>query len=408
MTPIIEVHHLSKRYRIGRAQSYFSLRDSINHFFTKPLFLRNRPRQFWSLHNLSFQVEPGQVLGIIGSNGAGKSTLLKILSRITPPTKGTVDLHGRVASLLEVGTGFHPELTGRENIFLNGAILGMSQKEIRAKFDEITSFAEIDNFLDTPVKHYSSGMYMRLAFAVAAHLEPEILLVDEVLAVGDHQFQRKCLGKMRDVSRGGRTVIFVSHNLESIKSLCTQALLLDKGRIIASGSPQDVVSRYINNNLQENQVDTGRYPILAQDNSLTLLSFSLLNSRHKPSHTLISGNEIHWSASLKFNRLPQSFNFVIALENENNSRVVTIASQPSLSASVITKTGRFTLAGSCPGINLQPGYYRCAVGIRFNDQTVLYQPSLGFITIRDNSTSMYPGQNGLVRTDSVWHISHEH
>jgi lipopolysaccharide transport system ATP-binding protein len=203
--------------------------------------------EFWALRDVSFEVKQGEVLGIVGRNGAGKSTLLKILSRITEPTKGRVLLRGRLASLLEVGTGFHPELTGRENVFLNGAVLGMTKKEIRKKFDEIVAFAEIEKFIDTPVKHYSSGMYVRLAFAVAAHLEPEILVIDEVLAVGDAEFQRKCLGKMDEVSRlEGRTVLFVSHNMEAVLRLCTRAMFFESGSTKVVGDAQTVVSAYLN------------------------------------------------------------------------------------------------------------------------------------------------------------------
>src|SRR5881398_1705073 len=201
--------------------------------------------EVWALRGVSFEVKQGEILGIIGRNGAGKSTLLKILSRVTSPTKGEVRIKGRIASLLEVGTGFHPELTGRENIFLNGAILGMTKAEIRTKLDEIVAFAEIDKFLDTPVKRYSSGMYVRLAFAVAAHLEPEILIVDEVLAVGDVQFQKKCLGKMGDVSREGRTVLFVSHNMTAIRALCERGLLLDDGILLKNGTTEDAIHAYL-------------------------------------------------------------------------------------------------------------------------------------------------------------------
>ena len=197
------------------------------------------------MNDVSFSVQEGEVVGIIGRNGAGKSTLLKILSQITPPTKGQITMRGRVASLLEVGTGFHPELTGRENIFLNGAILGMRREEIRRKFDEIVAFAEVDKFLDTPVKRYSSGMYVRLAFAVAAHLEPEILVVDEVLAVGDAEFQKKCLGKMGEVAKEGRTVLFVSHNMQAVKLLCSRAILLDSGKCVCDSNTHDAINRYL-------------------------------------------------------------------------------------------------------------------------------------------------------------------
>ena len=206
---------------------------------------RGTADEFWALKDVSFEVQPGEVIGIIGRNGAGKSTLLKVLSRITEPSEGWIEMRGRVGSLLEVGTGFHPELTGRENIYLNGAILGMSRREIARKFDEITAFAEIEKFLDTPVKRYSSGMFVRLAFAVASHLEPEILIVDEVLAVGDAAFQKKCLGKMDQVSRTGRTVLFVSHNMAAIKSLCHRAILFDAGRVDHDGCVDDAVNRYL-------------------------------------------------------------------------------------------------------------------------------------------------------------------
>lgn len=253
---IIKVENLSKSYQIKHhhAERYTALRDvitnNVKHMGSRLLGRRNGhgPTQetFWALNDVSFEVKPGERVGIIGRNGAGKSTLLKILSRITEPTAGRVRLRGRIASLLEVGTGFHPELTGRENIFLNGAILGMTREEIKRKFDEIVAFAEVEKFLDTPVKRYSSGMYVRLAFAVAAHLEPEILVVDEVLAVGDAAFQKKCLGKMGEVASEGRTVLFVSHNMAAIQSLCSKAVLLDKGKIVTGGLVDDCVNEYEN------------------------------------------------------------------------------------------------------------------------------------------------------------------
>ncbi len=239
MKPIIEVRNLSKKYRIGLAQPYYSFRDTLTGIIKNPLQMIQQKKydkeglaedEIWVLKNVSFKVSPGEVIGIIGKNGAGKTTLLKLLSRITPPTRGEIILRGRVASLLEVGTGFHPELTGRENIYLNGAILGMKRREIKEKFDEIVNFAEVERFLDTPVKHFSSGMYMRLAFAVAAHLDCEVLMIDEVLAVGDAQFQQKCLGKMEDISKTGRTVLFVSHNMSAVKKLCTKGILLREGK----------------------------------------------------------------------------------------------------------------------------------------------------------------------------------
>jgi lipopolysaccharide transport system ATP-binding protein len=247
--PVIAAEAVAKRYRLGERESYRALRDVLAVSLTAPFRRthRNReaPAEIWALDDVSFTLDRGEVLGLVGANGAGKSTLLKVLSRITEPTKGRVVLRGRVGSLLEVGTGFHPELTGRENIMLNGTILGMRRAEIVRRFDEIVEFAGVQKFLDTPVKRYSSGMQVRLAFAVAAHLEPEILLVDEVLAVGDAEFQQKCLGKMRDVTREGRTVVFVSHNLAAVRTLCPRALVLEKGRLVFDGDTEDAVHRYL-------------------------------------------------------------------------------------------------------------------------------------------------------------------
>ncbi len=250
-TVVIEVHGLGKRYRIGaRINRFPTLRGAIAEKFTTGPVVRSTATTqegdhvFWALRDVSFEVRPEEIVGIIGNNGAGKSTLLRVLSRVTTPTVGEALIRGRLGSLLEIGTGFHPELTGRENIFLNGAVLGMRRAEIARKFDEILAFAEVERFVDTPVKHYSSGMYLRLAFAVAAHLETEILMVDEVLAVGDTSFQRKCLGKMREVAGGGRTVLFVSHNLDAVRRLCTRALLIENGMLAADGDVRTIIARY--------------------------------------------------------------------------------------------------------------------------------------------------------------------
>lgn len=247
--PIIEVKNLSKKYRIAHERKpYHTLREDLIEMAKTParVLRGHRPSKedFWALKDVSFAVEEGEVLGIIGKNGAGKSTLLKILSGITSPTSGQAILRGRVASLLEVGTGFHPELTGRENIFLNGTLLGMNRQEVKRKFDEIASFSEVEKFLDTPVKHYSSGMYVRLAFAVAAHLEPEVFIVDEVLAVGDAGFQKKCVRKMTEIAKEGRTILFVSHNLTIVKALCDRALLLSEGEVVKEGRVDSVLEQY--------------------------------------------------------------------------------------------------------------------------------------------------------------------
>ncbi len=256
-TPIITATNIGKKYNITHTRGgYIALRDVLMNVFKNPFsFLKGKAKEiigrdtkeeFWALRDVNFEIHKGEVIGIIGRNGAGKSTLLKILSQITPPTTGEIKMNGTVGSLLEVGTGFHPELTGRENIFLNGAILGMKKKEIAKKFDEIVSFAGIEKFLDTPVKYYSSGMYVRLAFSVAAHMEPDILIIDEVLAVGDAEFQKKCLGKMEEITKKeGRTILFVSHNMQAIRQLCTRTLLIKNGSIIDFGKTEDVLKKYL-------------------------------------------------------------------------------------------------------------------------------------------------------------------
>lgn len=294
---VIQVENLGKQYRIGQRESYLTFRETITKAVRAP-FTRNKGDGnqtdgdlFWALKDVSFEVKRGEVLGIIGRNGAGKSTLLKILTRITEPTEGRATIHGRVASLLEVGTGFHPELTGRENIFLNGAILGMSKREIERKFDEIVAFSEIEKFLDTPVKRYSSGMYVRLAFAVAAHMEPEILLIDEVLAVGDAQFQKKCLGKMGDVASEGRTVLFVSHNMAAIQELCSRTIVLAGGHVVEDAPAPKAISDYLSappgtadGDLDLSSPSLRRNSL--QDSNFKWTRIAILNSEGKPTTTV--------------------------------------------------------------------------------------------------------------------------
>jgi lipopolysaccharide transport system ATP-binding protein len=320
MSTVITVENLGKKYTLHHQQreSYTALRDVVTngvaafgkkliHPFHRilapgPMTLDPAVEDFWALKDVSFEVNQGDRIGIIGRNGAGKSTLLKILSRITEPTTGSVRIKGRVASLLEVGTGFHPELTGRENIYLNGAILGMGRAEIKKKFDEIVDFAEIEKFLDTPVKRYSSGMYVRLAFAVAAHLEPEILIVDEVLAVGDAQFQKKCLGKMEDVStKEGRTVLFVSHNLSAINSLCSSTILLNKGSVGLYGKTNEVTNAYIDGFSHEQSDEDGRFDLTKRYNSHNngvpmIVAITVYDHNGQRSNTVVMGK----SARLQF------------------------------------------------------------------------------------------------------------
>lgn len=293
---VLRVEDLGKRYRIGaRHAEMTTFRERLIELASAPLRNLKRLRgltrfddqaeedSIWALRHISFEVHQGDVVGVIGRNGAGKSTLLKVLSRITPPTEGSAHIQGRVRSLLEVGTGFHQELTGRENLYLNGAILGMKKAHIDSKFDEIVAFAEIEKFLDTPVKHYSSGMYVRLAFAVAAHLEPEILLIDEVLAVGDRRFQKKCLGKIAEVSKQGRTVLFVSHNIAMVSSLCTSAMLLEGGRMVSFGPTREVVDRYMGEeDARRGEVDFRSARALPGDGVAKLLAARIVNEQGQP------------------------------------------------------------------------------------------------------------------------------
>lgn len=292
MTDIaIRVENLSKRYEISRAGvRHDTLRDALAGLFRRED--RGRTEAFWALRDVSFEVKRGEVVGIIGRNGAGKSTLLKVLSQITEPTGGRAEIHGRVGSLLEVGTGFHPELTGRENIYLNGAILGMRREEIARKFDEIVAFSEIEKFLDTPVKRYSSGMYVRLAFAVAAHLEPEILLVDEVLAVGDAAFQKKALGKMGDVVNEGRTVVFVSHNMAAIANLCSRAFQFDKGQVVRQGKADVVTQAYIAQSVTRKAQPIRQLERLAASDVFRFVGLTVRDVVGQPIDAAISGQNI--------------------------------------------------------------------------------------------------------------------
>ncbi len=314
----IKIENLGKSYLISHdlrsrpAFRYRLLRDSFAHaarvmfqWLRHPLSPNReitRVEEFWALKNINLEIERGDRFGIIGHNGAGKSTLLKLLSRITPPTCGCIKIKGRVASLLEVGTGFHPELSGRENIFLNGSILGMTRAEIKRKFDEIVGFAEIEKFLDTPVKRYSSGMYVRLAFAVAAHLEPEILLVDEVLAVGDEQFQRKCLGKMDDISREGRTIVFVSHNMAALKSLCSKAIVLKKGELEFNGSVDEAVSFYLQSLKRDQSSPLAERTDRLGSGKLRVTDITFYDQKNTPVQDIESGEFLRVEFSLRKNQ----------------------------------------------------------------------------------------------------------
>jgi lipopolysaccharide transport system ATP-binding protein len=325
MKPIITVEGVSKRYTIGKKESYGSLRDEVMDALSSPfrrLFGGGKGAEdpsVWALKDVSFEVFEGDVLGIIGRNGAGKSTLLKILSRITEPTEGRIEMRGRIASLLEVGTGFHPELTGRENIFMNGALLGMSSREIKAKFDEIVAFSEIEKFLDTPVKRYSSGMYVRLAFAVAAHLEPEILVIDEVLAVGDTLFQKKCVDKMLEVSKKGRTVLFVSHNFSAVKALCGKGVLLEQGRKTFSGNVDETIDFYIGQ-----AAESGKEVDLSSIERKGYAGELIFNRLSFVEYPVLFGKPIKFKFRLKSkkNKPLDALDLGIAINDRNNQRLI--------------------------------------------------------------------------------------
>jgi lipopolysaccharide transport system ATP-binding protein len=363
---MISAENVGKRYRLRHQarQPYATLRDTLTAQVRRLLCIESNTNEvgsftdedFWALKDISFEIDSGDVVGIIGRNGAGKSTLLKILSRITEPTSGRVRLRGRVASLLEVGTGFHPELTGRENIFLNGAILGMTKREIRRRFDEIVDFAEVERFLDTPVKHYSSGMYVRLAFAVAAHLEPEILVVDEVLAVGDAGFQKKCLGKMTGLSRGGRTVLFVSHNIQAVSALCDCGIYLQDGRLAFAGPIAETVAQYM---LSSRGSITGiKYsgPL----DGVVRFSELKINGRSGEGITVSPSKEIYFEVRGFSDRGFSSFRMALAVYR-SDMRVFTTR---DVGPNQPLREGEFIFRVSVPGYLLRPGIHTLGLGGR--------------------------------------------
>jgi lipopolysaccharide transport system ATP-binding protein len=359
MSTIISVEQVSKSFLIrheGR-EKYTALRDVISNG-VKQLFQSDKNRhpassteEFWALKDISFEVKEGERIGIIGRNGAGKSTILKILSRITEPTSGRIHIKGRVASLLEVGTGFHPELSGRENIFLNGAILGMSRQEIRSKFDEIVAFAEVEKFLDTPVKRYSSGMYVRLAFAVAAHLEPEILVVDEVLAVGDAQFQKKCLGKMEDVSKNqGRTVLFVSHNMGVVAQLCQKAIVLQKGQLDFIGDTTTAIDHYLDQ--QQRQVS---YEATVLDKDFLVLSAEAVDEQGHACNSYLISSPVILQVRIRKNIQNPHVRFSCTIQGRNGDYLSTFIEE--MGAYFGEETGEHTFQIRFPERLLAPNHY---------------------------------------------------
>jgi lipopolysaccharide transport system ATP-binding protein len=370
---IISVENLSKQYHIGTKMSYKTLRETLMNAIKSParLFRRNRSEgenTIWALKDVSFEVQEGEVLGIIGRNGAGKTTLLKILSRVTEPTEGEVKINGRIASLLEVGTGFHPELTGRENIFLNGAILGMRKEEIKRKFDEIVAFAEIEKFLDTPVKRYSSGMYVRLAFAVAAHLEPEILIVDEVLAVGDAAFQKKCLGKMGEVVKEGRTVLFVSHNMDAINTLCRRTIVIDSGNIIFDGNTENGINAYLKSSLQgiltvDLSDPKSSYVRSGQRQYGQIISISSINAKAIPTDMFEMGKPFAASMVIRIKARVNDPEIGFCISTLKGARLHHFISKWEKEISVI-EVGTYRFTAGIDRLMLYPGTYTLTVWFR--------------------------------------------
>jgi lipopolysaccharide transport system ATP-binding protein len=416
MKPIISVRNLSKKYIIGEnisgrgARTFRDIFDyKTRRLFRKDVNRRKEDTTIWALKNVSFDVDQGEVVGIIGCNGAGKSTLLKILSRITEPTEGDVTLRGRVASLLEVGTGFSAELTGRENIFLNGSILGMKKKEIRQKFDEIVAFAEVEKFIDTPVKRYSSGMYVRLAFAVAAHLEPEILLVDEVLAVGDMSFQKKSAQKMRDISGTGRTVLFVSHNMLLIRNMCTRCCLLEKGGLAYSGESSEVIGKYLATQFEEKL-----YRVIQESNHVFGISkvrvedIAIVDETGVILREVLYHQPIRIQANLRILSDIPAGKFSLAVLNSEDVRVFMTHSCDNDFDYQELRPGRYKIEVCLSNI-LKPGDYKIEVGGHQLPSTVsiCHVPDALYFHVSDqgftaNDRPSFCNRNSIVDATSTW------
>jgi lipopolysaccharide transport system ATP-binding protein len=406
MKPIIKVENLSKQYRIGiREPHYATLREALVRAVRSPFrrLMQNgheTTEVVWALKDVGFEVNAGELVGVIGRNGAGKSTLLKVLSRITEPTTGQVELYGRVGSLLEVGTGFHGELSGRENIYLNGAILGMKRREIDRKFDEIVAFAEVDKFLDTPVKHYSSGMYMRLAFAVAAHLQPEILLVDEILAVGDVVFQKKCLGKMGEVAKQGRTILFVSHNMGAVQQLTQTCLLLNNGNLICKGPTPEVIDEYLKASMEQSTSVYNVEHVPRRNPDLhRQVQFISLELEDYPTKLVPADTDIHIRIVVRGNETIEKFRFSMTIFKIDGTPVGTLFGSESLS---IKKGEMATYRLGLRDLGLAQGVYYC------NLATGRGNPHVGFSdfdNVQDVLHFEIMASEGADGTRAVWHSS---
>lgn len=417
--PAIRVQGLGKRYRIGgSALGPGHLREALVQMVTGPFrrlgalrLSRDAQEEFWALRDVSFDVEQGEVLGIIGRNGAGKSTALKIISRITPPTTGRIELRGRVGSLLEVGTGFHGDLTGRENVYLNGTILGMRRAEIDRKFDEIIAFAGVEAFVDTPVKRYSSGMYMRLAFAVAAHLEPDILLIDEVLAVGDAAFQRKCLGKMGEVAKEGRTVLFVSHNMAAVAHLCGGGILLENGYLTCAGSVENTINKYQMAAAYDTAAGTRTFAARTGSGLIRFKEVAVLNENGEP--RLYSGCGVSIRMELESGTTFRSHNVAIGIgiNGPHGDRLVTLLNKfdPHARASDCTVADATVVVCNLSRLPLRPGVYYLSFYIDINGEVSDARKDAMRVEIQDADfygTGIMPSSTqGLFLLDQAWHYS---
>ena len=413
MPTVISIENISKSYRLGTIGSG-TLREDLQSWWHRKRGLPDpnlrvdqahlaiEGHTLWALQNVSLEVEQGEVLGIIGRNGAGKSTLLKILSRVTAPTSGHIRVKGRVASLLEVGTGFHPELTGRENVFLNGAILGMTKAEVLRKFDEIVAFSEIEQFIDTPVKRYSSGMYVRLAFAVAAHLDPEILVVDEVLAVGDADFQKKCLGKMGAVADEGRTVIFVSHNMTAVRDLCASAICLERGQIVDQGEPTTVVDQYLQRGAMFEMDRTWDNPRTAPGNDkVRLCSARIVQDLPTPGKLITIETPLCLHVEVWNQMADANIHFTVHLSTVLGMGVFSVASQARR-----RPRGLIRVSMKIPGHFLNDGIYRLALQVVCDGSQTMYlhKDLLGFEVHDIEREGFWHGKwPGVVRPEMEWH-----
>lgn len=421
---ILKVENISKQYRLGVVGTG-TLSHDLNRFWhkirgkedpylkvgeTNDRSTKGNSEYVWALQDINFEVEQGEVLGIIGKNGAGKSTLLKILSKVTSPTTGSIKSKGRIASLLEVGTGFNPELTGRENIYLNGAILGMTKKEITSKLEEIIEFSGCQRYIDTPTKRYSSGMTVRLAFAVAAFLEPEILVVDEVLAVGDAEFQKKAIGKMQDISReGGRTVLFVSHNMAAVKSLCTKGMLIENGKTVFFGEINKAVDLYFEKNIYvENNSNYVDFKIANQEVQFTKLEMFSINKKEEyiRSNSVLMGDSLTFVISVKANRLVNNIKTSVVIMNANEVKVVALRSH-EMTDVVYQSEGDFVIQVRADNLNLMPGNYFITIAMAENNQTIsIKEECLSFNIVENDvfGTGKIPSGEYLIYSNATWEL----